>query len=192
MRRAHRYRDIQQSSFSNIFVTSPTSQLIRQPFRRFTYVTANYPTLPLLHLRHSSFSNPSFDSPTSQAIHLRHLASSPCIANGCIHSQPCTGSGLLLNSWAPPVKLLYFIPSISFFRFVRIFLLSSDIRGKESIAIVKKFDFDFLWFSILYHSHILKKWFRKNVCVCVCVCVCVTVSERTAQTNRPISFKFGI
>ena len=48
------------------------------PFRRFTYVTAHSPTLPLLHLRHSSFSNPCFASPTSQDFHLRHLASRPC------------------------------------------------------------------------------------------------------------------
>ena len=52
-----------------------TSQLILQPFRRFTYVKAHSPTLALLHLRHSSFSNPSFASPTSLALHLRHLAS---------------------------------------------------------------------------------------------------------------------
>ena len=58
---------------------SPTflSQPIIQPFRRFTYVTAHSPTLPLLHLRHSSFSNPPFAFPTSQALHLRHLASLP-------------------------------------------------------------------------------------------------------------------
>ena len=68
-----------QSSFSNLFVTSPTSQLILQPFRCFTYITAHSPILPLLqlrhssfsnllslHLRHNSFSNPSF--PTSQLI----------------------------------------------------------------------------------------------------------------------------
>ena len=67
-------------SFSNLSVTSPTSQLILLPFRRCTYVTAHFPTLPLLHLRHSSFSNPSFTSPTSQALHLIHLASRPCIS----------------------------------------------------------------------------------------------------------------
>ena len=60
-----------------LYVPSPTSQLILQPFRRFTYVTAHSPTLPLLHLRHRLFSNPSFASPTSQALHLRHLASRP-------------------------------------------------------------------------------------------------------------------
>ena len=67
----------EQSSFSNLSVTSPTSQLILQPFRRFTYVTDHFPTLPLLHLCHSSFSNHSFASPTSQALHLIHLASHP-------------------------------------------------------------------------------------------------------------------
>ena len=56
----------QQSSFSKLSVASPTSQLILQLFRRFTYVTGHSPILPLLHLRHSSFSNPSFASPASQ------------------------------------------------------------------------------------------------------------------------------
>ena len=63
----------------NLSVTSPTSQLILQPFRRFTNVIAHSPNLLLLQLRHSSFSNPSFASPTSQALHLIHLASRPCI-----------------------------------------------------------------------------------------------------------------
>ena len=58
---------------SNLSVTSTTSQLILQPFRCFTYVTAHSPTLPLFHLRHSAFSNSSFASPTSQALHLRHF-----------------------------------------------------------------------------------------------------------------------
>ena len=68
-------------SFSKLSVTSPTSQLILQPFPRFTYVTVHSPTLPLLHLRHSSFSNRYFASPTSQDFHLRHLASSPWHSN---------------------------------------------------------------------------------------------------------------
>ena len=42
--------------------------LILQPFRHFTYVTANSTTLPSLYLRHSSFSNPSVASSTSQLI----------------------------------------------------------------------------------------------------------------------------
>ena len=62
------------------FITSPTLQLIFQPFCLFTYITAYSPTLPLLHLHHSSFSNPSFASPMSQALHLIHLAIRiPCI-----------------------------------------------------------------------------------------------------------------
>ena len=43
------------ASFSNHFVASPTSQLILQPFRRFTFVTAQSTTPPLLHLRHRHF-----------------------------------------------------------------------------------------------------------------------------------------
>ena len=58
----------EQSSFSNLSANSPTSQLILQHFRLFTYVTAHSGTLPLLHLRHSLFSNPYVSSPTSQLI----------------------------------------------------------------------------------------------------------------------------
>ena len=76
MSRAHSYSHSRAHS-PTFTVTSPTSQLILQPFRHFTYVTAHSPTLPLLHLRHSSFSNTSFASPTSQALHLIHLASRP-------------------------------------------------------------------------------------------------------------------
>ena len=83
---------LRRNSFSNPSVALPTSQLIFQPFRCFTYVTVHSPTLlslllrcssahsptfPSLHLRHNSFSNPSFASPTSQALHLIHLASRP-------------------------------------------------------------------------------------------------------------------
>ena len=72
-----------QSSFSNLSVTSPMSQLILQPFCHFTYVTAHSTTIPLLYLRHSSFSNPSSASPTSQALHLIHLACHPCLQPKC-------------------------------------------------------------------------------------------------------------
>ena len=71
------------SSFSNPSLALPMSQLIIQPFRCFTYVTAHFPTLLSLHLRHrnftcvtwrptrgltSTFSNPSLALPTSQLI----------------------------------------------------------------------------------------------------------------------------
>ena len=82
-------RDIQQSSFSNPSVASPTSQLILQPFRCFTYVTVHSPTLPSLllrysrahsptfpslHLRHSSFSNTSVAPPTLQQSSFSNLS----------------------------------------------------------------------------------------------------------------------
>ena len=60
----------EQSSFSKLSITSPTSQLILilQAFRHFTYVISHSPTLPLLYLHHNSFSNPLVVSPTSQFI----------------------------------------------------------------------------------------------------------------------------
>ena len=48
--------------------TSPTSQLILQTFRCFTYVIAHSLNLPLLYLRHSSFSKPSVALPKTQLI----------------------------------------------------------------------------------------------------------------------------
>ena len=60
----------EQSPFSNLSVISPTSQLILQLFRCFTYVKVHSQTLLLLLLRHdlSSFSNLSVTSLTSQLI----------------------------------------------------------------------------------------------------------------------------
>ena len=77
---------LRHSSFSNPSVALPTSQLILQPFRHFTYVTSHSSTFSSLHLRHftyvtahslillslylrrSSFANSSVASPTSQLI----------------------------------------------------------------------------------------------------------------------------
>ena len=59
------------SSFSNPSVASPTSQIILQPFSRFSYVTSfsltspGEPPIPYS----GSFSNLSVTSPTSQLIH---------------------------------------------------------------------------------------------------------------------------
>ena len=76
---------VEQSAFFNLSVTSPTSQLILQPFRRFTYVTAHSPTLPSLYPRHSSFSNTSVASPTSQFI-LQPFFRFSCITSSSLNS----------------------------------------------------------------------------------------------------------
>ena len=44
------------------------AELILQPFRHFTYVTAHSPIVPSLYLHRSSFSNHFVASPTSQLI----------------------------------------------------------------------------------------------------------------------------
>ena len=70
---------LRHNSFSNPSVALPTSQLILQPFRCFTYVTVHSLALLSLLLRHKllfnslnnelcSFSNLSVTSPTSQLI----------------------------------------------------------------------------------------------------------------------------
>ena len=46
---------LRDSSFSNLYITLPTSQLILQPFRCFTYVTAHSPTILSPLLRHKIF-----------------------------------------------------------------------------------------------------------------------------------------
>ena len=46
---------MRQSLILQLYVASLTSQLILQPFRRFTYVRAHSTTLPLLHLRYWHF-----------------------------------------------------------------------------------------------------------------------------------------
>ena len=95
---------LRHNSFSNSSVALPTSQLILQPFRRFTYVTLHSPAVPLLHQRHSSFSNPSFASSTSQALHLRHLGSRPC----------CEYSSILLCARTRKVFTTLPIPAVAF------------------------------------------------------------------------------
>ena len=50
------YIHLRHSSFSNHSLALPTSQLILQPFRCFTYVTVHSPTFLLLLLRHRIFS----------------------------------------------------------------------------------------------------------------------------------------
>ena len=60
------------ASFSYPYIASPTSQLILQPFRRFTYVTAHSTDLPFLHLRHRHFTYATAHSPTLRPLHLRY------------------------------------------------------------------------------------------------------------------------
>ena len=65
-------------------------------------------------------------------------------------------------------------------------LLLSDIRSEGRIAIVKKFDFDFIMVSVLYHSHIIKKCFRK-ISVCVCLSVWPLPNIEPKQIDRSCS-----
>ena len=109
-------------TFSNHSVASPTSQLIlliRQLFRRFIYVTAHYPTLPSLHLRHNLFSNPSVASPTSLALHLCHLASRPW-ARPPPEPNSTSATGPILVTWPVQYGLFNLINLESFMSLYKI------------------------------------------------------------------------
>ena len=105
----------EQSSFSKISVTSPTSQVILQPFPRFTHVTTHSSTLPLLYLRHSSFSNPSFASPELILQAFRHFtyvtAHSPTLPSLYLRhnsfSNPSVTSPTLQHILQPFFRLSY-------------------------------------------------------------------------------------
>ena len=63
----------------NPYIASPTSQLILQPFRRFTHVIVHSTILPLFHLRHRHFTYVTAHSTTLSphstiltSLHLRH------------------------------------------------------------------------------------------------------------------------
>ena len=66
-RRACDVGEAKEGLESDPSVALPTSQLILQSLRCFTYVTAHSPILTLLHLRHSSAHSPNLPS-----LHLRH------------------------------------------------------------------------------------------------------------------------
>ena len=103
----------EQCSFSNLSFTSPTSQLILQPFHRFIYITDDSPTLPLLHLRHISFSNPSVASPTSQII----LQPFRCYTYIIVHSLTLPSLLLAHSPTFPTLHLhhsLFSNPSVAF------------------------------------------------------------------------------
>ena len=84
-------KSLRHSSFSIPSIALPTSQLILQPFRRFTYITARSPTLLSLYIHHSSILQPSVALPTSQLIlePLRHFtyitANSPTLPSLYLH-----------------------------------------------------------------------------------------------------------
>ena len=73
MNTVHLFHQCSQSgSLYSHCVASPTSQLILQPFHRFTYITAHSTTLPLLNLRHRHFTYVTAHSPTLPPLHQRH------------------------------------------------------------------------------------------------------------------------
>ena len=103
--RASAARQVKLCSFSKLSVTSPTSQLILQPFRRFTYVTAHY-------------SNPSVASPTSQFI-LQLFFRFSYVTSSSLNSpgEPSMLSSLNFGLFGSElcVKLIMYRPTFKFY-----------------------------------------------------------------------------
>ena len=69
------------------------------------------------------------------------------------------------------------VTDVEFYKHDQLFLLSSDIMSEGIIAIVKKLDFNFLWFFILPSLPQSKMCFRKMF-------VCVSYSRRSKSLNQ--------
>ena len=93
---------LRHSSFSNLSLASPTSRLILQHFRHFTYVTAHSPTLPSIYLRHSSFSN-------LPLLQLRHSSFYKPLSR----ISYVTGSSLTSPGEPPMIQIVLYINSCS-------------------------------------------------------------------------------
>ena len=108
--------EVMESLENEQSITSPTSQLILQPFRCFTYVTTHSPTIPLFHLHHSSFSNPfccftyvTAHSPMFPSLYLCHSSFSNPFRCFLCHSSFSNLSVALPMSqfFLQPLPLLY-------------------------------------------------------------------------------------
>ena len=121
--------------FSKLSVTSPTSQLILQPFPRFTYIAAYSPTLPSLYPHHSSFSNPSIASPTSQHI----LQPFPRFTYVAAHSLTLPSLYLRRSSFSNPSVASPTSQLIlqTFFRFSYITGFSLTSPGEPPMNVIK-------------------------------------------------------
>ena len=122
------------------------TDLILQPFRNFTYVTAHSPTLPSLCLLHSLFFNPSVALPTSQLIlqPFRRFtyvtAYSPTLPS--LYLRHSSFSNPFVTS---PTSQLILEP---FFRFS--YVTGSSLTSPRGVAHERK-----LWFLCVSARHIL-------------------------------------
>ena len=118
--------DVELCSFSNFSVSSSTSQLILQPFRRFTYITVHSPTLPSLYLRHSSVASPtpqfilqpffrfsyvtssslnSPGDPTMPRVDIQYLSAKPSIRRiwkFCLYNLNLIRDSVIARFWSEP------------------------------------------------------------------------------------------
>ena len=86
------------ASFSNPYIASPTSQVILQPFCRFTYVTTHSTAFPLLHLHHRHFTYITWWAAHAPMMMLKYIHDDFIICNVC-------GPQGLYERWKLALKL---------------------------------------------------------------------------------------
>ena len=77
---------LRHNSFSNLYIASPTSQLILQPFFRFSYVTSSSltsPGEPTMYVRAMT----SHDACTSETSRSSHSSKVEAVEDGCSYSS---------------------------------------------------------------------------------------------------------
>ena len=81
--------------FTYVTAHSTALQFLHLRHRHFTHITAHSPTLPPLYLHHSSLYNPSIASPTSKVIvqPLRCFTYVTSTSRTYLASRPCIGRG---------------------------------------------------------------------------------------------------
>ena len=125
------------------------AELILQPFRHFTYVTAYSPTLPSLYLRHSSFSNPFVASPMSQLIpqpffHFSYITCSSLTSPGeppMVSIHLCCRSVDKGDVWWP--EHIYHVMTTHCL-----------LLGRECYRHIKKHTVNFLCAVVIFHYYI--------------------------------------
>ena len=81
--------------------------------------------------------------------------------------------------WIHKKRIITYVSSLYFVYYIQTehFLLSEHILCKESIAIVKKLDFEILFYLNVLRSpefiYAIFKVMYVRMCVCVSVCMCV-------------------
>ena len=117
---------LRHSSFSNLLVTSPKSQLILQRFRCFTYETGHGPTLLLLLLRHWLFTYVTWQAAHGYHIFIPSVSSS----SSCLPGRDCGArkAAAVPKRFRPKPRIPSLVGHLS--RVSYVYLVGQSLQGR--------------------------------------------------------------